>query len=677
MQINLTVDSTALSVSNGLYDFFATNFVNLRYNVSVVNFVAGQMNVFITPKSPSGSLTSLFTVVPQTYTKIGTFSIKILDPTKVARIHFIASNAPAYMDGQEFQRIFNPLGTRVYSNPNFYDSKVLTSLYLGRIYSNTSANYGWSQVGGLTLDQQYRNWTVAVNTSVWDTSSTSAKIDSVGSKAARLRIHPGARLKIISGGQLTCSDSTIISEARGLWVAAGIGSGGTGTADGSFIDNGTIVYNTGGTAEEELYLAGNRWHYVSSPISNATSLMFLNDYLRYYDEPTGYWSNYIIPTNVALTPMLGYEAYVNAVSKTRYFIGQFNTGSLSRTLTNSGVDIGIHHYGWNLLGNPYPSAQDFGSNGSPVAGWTWPGTGPFRTVYYLKLDPDSLTFQYATYIWSSGLGTNGGTQYIPSGQGYMIWEDPGTPSAVVSVTNATRVHNGQAFWKSSDETYSNLLRLTANANGYNDDAVVYFRDDASSAFEGYYDAFKLMNSGVIPSVYALTSDNVDVTIDVLPFAGVTTTVPLGFRCGAPGTYTFTASNLESFKSPGQVFIKDKLLNKIQELTNGTPGYTFDYQAGQGEGRFELIFDNPYFGVQTIASQNFQIYSFEDIVYIKNIKGGTTSGDVFIYDLTGRKMFQDKLQDNRINQYRLGVNEGYYLVKVITPDNTYHQKIYLK
>jgi len=45
--------------------------------------------------------------------------------------------------------------------------------------------------------------------------------------------------------------------------------------------------------------------------------------------------------------------------------------------------------------------------------------------------------------------------------------------------------------------------------------------------------------------------------------------------------------------------------------------------------------------------------------------------------TGRKIFQDKLQNNPISKYRISVNEGYYLVNVITPDNTYHQKVYLK
>jgi hypothetical protein len=412
-------------------------------------------------------------------------------------------------------------------------------------------------------------------------------------------------------------------------------------------------------------------------MSNAQSGIFLNDYLRYYNEPAGYWSNYIVPTNITLTSMRGYEVYVNASTKTDYFTGQFNTGSQSYTLTNSGTDSGIHHYGWNLLGNPFPSAQDFGSATTPVSGWTWP-TGPFRTIYYLKLDPDSLTFQYSTYIWSTGLGTAGGTQYIPSGQGYMIWEDPGTPSAVVSANNQTRVHNGQPFWKSSDETYSDLLRLTANGNGYNDDAVVYFLNDASPRFNGYYDAFKLMNGGVVPSVYAYTTDNADVAVDVLPYAGVNTVVPLGFRCGTSGTFSITASNLSSFRTGIEIYLEDKKVpgNAWPDLRTN-PVYQFTYTTGEDPNRFNLHFTNIYFGIIDHTINAVQIYSYEDFVYIKNIGGGNIQGDLFIYDLTGRKIFQDELQNNPVNKYRINANEGYYLVKVITPDNTYHQKVYLK
>ena len=73
----------------------------------------------------------------------------------------------------------------------------------------------------------------------------------------------------------------------------------------------------------------------------------------------------------------------------------------------------------------------------------------------------------------------------------------------------------------------------------------------------------------------------------------------------------------------------------------------------------------------------QIYSYEDFVYVKNVGAANAQGDVFIYDLTGRLIFQDKLQNSLVSKYTLNVNEGYYVVKVVTPDNTYHQKIYLK
>ena len=52
------------------------------------------------------------------------------------------------------------------------------------------------------------------------------------------------------------------------------------TGTGSFIDHGI----TGsGTVKMERYLSPDAWHYISSPISNATANIFLGDYLMTSD----------------------------------------------------------------------------------------------------------------------------------------------------------------------------------------------------------------------------------------------------------------------------------------------------------------------------------------------------------------------------------------------------------
>ena len=73
----------------------------------------------------------------------------------------------------------------------------------------------------------------------------------------------------------------------------------------------------------------------------------------------------------------------------------------------------------------------------------------------------------------------------------------------------------------------------------------------------------------------------------------------------------------------------------------------------------------------------QIYSFDEYVYVRNHVKGNTKGIVQIFDLLGRKVFQENLKEMDLNKYLPGVNEGYYMVRVITGDNSYTQKVYLK
>ena len=61
----------------------------------------------------------------------------------------------------------------------------------------------------------------------------------------------------------------------------------------------------------------------------------------------------------------------------------------------------------------------------------------------------------------------------------------------------------------------------------------------------------------------------------------------------------------------------------------------------------------------------------------NRANGNGSGDIYIYDLIGRLVFKDRLKDIDLNKFEPGINEGYYMVRVVTSDNSYTQKVYLK
>jgi hypothetical protein len=167
----------------------------------------------------------------------------------------------------------------------------------------------------------------------------------------------------------------------------------------------------------------------------------------------------------------------------------------------------------------------------------------------------------------------------------------------------------------------------------------------------------------------------NVTFNALPWAGINTTIPMGFKCGLDGTYTITSEGIGSFRSGTQIFLEDKKENRTQELTLN-PVYAFTHAASDDPARFILHFSNPFFGTEETSALGLAIYSSEDAVYVRNTGAEPLYGDVFVYDLLGRQVNHSKLNGDLITKIRIAARDGYYVVRVITREGTANQKVYL-
>jgi hypothetical protein len=708
LEFNVLVKATA----NGTYFYSAQVFFNVNagnFNTSVTpgfikgaafsqsyDFGTGAIPVYSTTNTwASGNLcTSIYAVLDATgfegdtpglfspittsYQLLGTVRVAVLDANigSLAGISFLTSAMDGYAKYETYGG-GGPWTSEYYASPNFYNGQDLKYIYTGRLYSSGS---GWSQVNG-PVNVITNHWNIALNTTVWDTSSSAATIDTALALAGKFRIYAGARVKINPGKGLTCSDSTIINSVKGLWIS----SDATGT--GSFIDNGNILY--AGTALVQRWVGHDQWHYVGFPIHTVMARAnLLQLYVKYYDETRSVtydqvadkWRYVIdpVPTpDSSISTMRGYAIWSNNVTtgdKTISFEGSVSnnlyTGAQTASLTRSAFTGGAYaNDGWNLVANYYPSPIDM----EAVSGWS--RTNIDATYYFW----DGLNGQYVNYNYLTHVGNGNpllGTRYIPAMQGYFVHVTSGT-SATLGTDNPVRVTSSQAFWKNT-QAYNDNLILMGNANGYADEAQVIFDQEATTGFDPMYDAYKLFGGTDAPQLYTVLTDNNIASVNFSPWTGTNQVIPLNFYCGVSGNYSITASNISSFRPGVEIYLEDKKIpgNAWTNLKTN-PVYNFSYTYGDAVNRFILHFTNIYFGIPEQKLTTMQIYSFEDVVYIKNIGGKESKGDVFIYDLTGRKVFEDKLQNTPVNQYRLNVNEGYYLVQLVTPDNTYHQKVYIK
>ena len=291
----------------------------------------------------------------------------------------------------------------------------------------------------------------------------------------------------------------------------------------SLLDNGIITNQTGTNVTVERNYSGNEGHLISSPVSDATANMFLGLYLQNHTESTNAYtdiSNPATPLNV----MQGYALW-NDLAGTASFVGTLNTGAIGslNNLTRSGAGL---NYGWNLVGNPYPSPIDWDA----ATGWT-------------KTNVDNATYRHvnnatwATYV--GGVGANGGTLYITSCQGFFVGVTDGQTVGTMNMDNNVRTHNAAPFFK--DEV-DDIVRLEVSGNGYTDEAVIRFLDIATQEFDGQWDAHKLFGS--VPEAPAIYStDNGMMAINSLP---ATNNVLIGVKAGIPGVFTITATETSEF-----------------------------------------------------------------------------------------------------------------------------------
>jgi len=498
---------------------------------------------------------------------------------------------------------------------------------------NPGANYSFNgivaQVTGDLLPTTVNNFTVD-NAAGVTLSNTSLII------SGNLCINNGKLFTIESGKQLTVSGTTTLNCAECLVLKSDV----SGTS--SFIDNG--IFGSG-TTRIERYISENAWHYTSVPIVSTSTFPFTDLYVKYYTESNNSF-HYIIRNDSNLTvKMTGYAIFSDpntTGNKTIAFTGSLNTGAENISLTSSGS---TDNDGWNLVGNPYPSAID----------WTLPGwtkTNVDNAIYFYN------GTGYSSYI--AGVSTNGGSKFIPSMQGFFVHA---TGSGVLGTTNAIRVHNSTDFYKENSDI-ENLLRLQVQGNGFSDETYLRFIPEATQGFDPEYDAYKLMGIIEAPQIYSTSKDS-KLSINSQPFAGINTLVPVGIQFGLSDHLLLTVSNMGSFAGNITFILEDKKLNVTQSL-NDFPVYSFNHLEGENPDRFLIHINNPSFGISDKKNSDpIQIYSYEGTIFIKLQEQIHKGGNVDVFDLTGKLLFSKKLSSQTLDKFNPNLTEGTYIVKVVT------------
>jgi len=515
---------------------------------------------------------------------------------------------------------------------------------------NSATNYIFNgsvaQVSGTLLTSASA---ITVNNSVGLTLSANTT-------AATLTNNSGSVLNIPAGKQLTVSTTLTNDGTLNLLSDA------TGTAT---ILTPSSISGAGTTNVQQYLTLGRNW-YISSPVTGATSAAITGttgSTMVSYNEVNGLWPSAGETLNVGQ----GYIAVSPTSSAAVTFSGTLNTGAQSFSLNRT--DTAVVKRGFNLVGNPYPSYLNWESA-------TRTSVGP--TMWYRSKDAGAYVF--ATYGAVSQLGTSLGgipvTKYIPPMQAFWV-RVSGAGSGTLAFDNSMLSHSATSnLLKAPSATAATqqVLRLQVSNGINNDEAIVFFNENAANGFDAY-DSPKMTNANAaIPEIYTMAGN------EQLVINGLTSVTPneelaLGFTTGQSNTFTIKATEFSNFSADTKVYLRDNLLNTEQELTSGSE-YSFSSDIASTSTRFSVIFKSASVttGLNSSDVRN-GIYKNANNQIIINCNTISADASVSVYNSIGQKV-QTKRLTSTDTQIGTGLPSGVYMVTVNNAGKSITAKVIL-
>lgn len=479
------------------------------------------------------------------------------------------------------------------------------------------------------------DWNTAGN---WDPASVPTSSDNVIVPAG-----PPNYPTLSAAG--ACNDLTIIS---------------TASSTGSLVGQENLTVN--GTTTAYQYLSGNAWHLISSPAPGEALSTFLSTNTNIpvkdvsgtnrmgmmdYDETVNNWNEFFLETGQAgnLDEGKGFSLRTTA-DGTVIYTGTLATGTVSTTVANSGT------YGWNSVGNPYPSAININSNAD-------------ATNNFISNNSSNLDASFAAvYVWEQGskaytiVTQSDAAYYAQSGQAFMVKVNPGVTA--VDFTLAMQTHQPSVVIKSENLPWPEL-ELTLTQVEKSASTKIKFNDEMSTGLDVGYDA-GIFKTGFDIYTRLVDDNSVDFGVQCLPEMGMEEfEIPVGIDGGTSGEISFSLKsvNLASGIVP---VLNDHLTGESFVFNSEEDVYTTSItDQSQGYGRFTLTFSSTT-GIDNNSVSTLKAWYNKGYIYINGQLDG--AGEATIYDINGRKLAEHPLTDSFQNKISAPEGTGsIYLVKI--------------
>lgn len=461
----------------------------------------------------------------------------------------------------------------------------------------------------------------------------------------------GVDLRVDAGKTLTVPANTTLNFTENLTNSGSIllQANATGYAQLKF--DGTLT-NTG-SIQQTQYVGSLGHHAIASSMASGfTTTNGATSGLYAYDASSGAYS-----MSPALnSPGTGYFAIVGP-SGFQTAAGGFSvTGDPTTSHTHvlgysSSVATGGSGAGWNLIGNPYSCSLD----------WTTVMKTNVNDAIYIW-DPSTSTYKYYVNGISAPTGSYAGTLLssgtVPPLQAF--WVQANSASASLSSTMAENgtVSSTPTFYKQLPD---NIILTVQNTGDTSLQDALWIRHEpqATKAFEGGIDAWKMTNSGNRPSVFStFLGEHMAVNaMDLTQGASV----PIGFSTQQAGVkFKLDVAQLTQ-GSDYPLWLEDLAVPQIVLLDEN--GYVFESEEQQSESpRFVLHIGQRGLSVQEgKVDQVSYAYQSEEGIHVVAPSG---KGDVELIGMDGR-VLQQVIMFNGMAFFPRP-ESGLYLIRFTSP-----------
>jgi hypothetical protein len=253
-------------------------------------------------------------------------------------------------------------------------------------------------------------------------------------------------------------------------------------------------------------------------------------------------------------------------------IGNHNFGV---TFTSSG---GASEDGWNLVANPYPSNIDWNA----ASGWTKSNVS--GTIYIWNADFN----QFAT--WNGTTGTNGGSRFIASSQGFYVQTTAAAP--VLSCTeNVKTATSATMLRESQNNGNGDMIRFIVKGQNQYDETLFGYKQDATPGFDVEFDAVKMRSP--IPTAPSLTQvvNGKEMAMNFVSNNNRNAKIELRFLTATNGDYTLSVEGLNLFPANECVILRDLKTGESVDL-RAVNSYNFYAFNNDNEVRFVIEVSSP-------------------------------------------------------------------------------------